>query len=90
MYRSRNSGQSMKKYLCGVSFQHELNECTDIHFYDTLEELKEKGKCWEECGVVEIEFDEVPEKYTSKKWVIAQNLFGKGIGVKLDKGKDEE
>lgn len=69
----------IKKYLCGVSFQHELGECDDIHFYSSLEELKEKSKCWEECGAVEIEFEHIPAKYVSHKWVIEQDLSYKKI-----------
>jgi hypothetical protein len=67
----------MKLYLCGVSFQHELGECSDIHFYDSLDELKQKSKCYAECGVVELDVDDKndPETYNSFKWVVKQNLF---------------
>lgn len=69
----------MVKCLCGVSYQYEIGECDDIHYYDTLEELKEKSKCWNECGVVRIEFDnpDMPDNYDkikSKEWVVKQNM----------------
>ena len=66
----------MKKYMCGISFQHELGYTDEITIEDSLEELKEKHKCYSECGVVEIEieFESHPENYTSHKWVVEQNL----------------
>lgn len=70
----------MKKFLCGVAFRHELGECDDIHFYDTLEELKEKSKCWTECGAVEIEFETKPEEYTSHAWVLPEDMNWGKIG----------
>ena len=79
----------MKKYLCGVSFQFEVGECDDIHFYDSIKELKKKGKCWKQCGIVEIEFDG-PGNPTdrgyikSHKWVKEQDMNWGGKKVKPD------
>jgi hypothetical protein len=64
----------MTKYLCGVTFQHELGETDEIGIYDSVEELKADGKCWEQCGIVEIEFESIPEAYTSHKWIVEQNM----------------
>lgn len=68
----------VRKYICGVSWQHELGECL-INVYDSLELLKEKSKCWEQCGVVEIEFvgptyPETREEVVAHKWVVDQNM----------------
>ena len=66
----------MKKYLCGIAFQHELGETDEIDIYDTLEEMKSSHKCWHSCGIVEIEieFESHPENYTYHTWVVKQNM----------------
>lgn len=65
-----------KKYLCGIAFQHELGETSEINIYDSLEELKKGHICWEECGIVEIEIkdDKQPEDYSSSTWIVKQDL----------------
>jgi hypothetical protein len=61
-------------YTCGVKWQHEIGEAGDIEgrmpFYSSIEELKEKCGCWAECGIVEINLEEV-------RWVEPQGLFEK-------------
>lgn len=64
----------MKKYVCGITFQHELGFTDEISVYDSLEELKEKHPCYEDCGIVEIETEGVSEKYTLHEWVVEQDL----------------
>jgi isopentenyldiphosphate isomerase len=75
----------MKKFVCGVTFQHEIGEtdCTGF-FYDTLDAIKEQTSCWEQCGIVEVEFDgpndpETLEEIKSFKWVEPQDM---GWGTK--------
>lgn len=70
----------MKKYLCGVTFQHELGETDDIGIYDSIDQLKEKSKCYVECGIVEIEFVTKPENYTAHTWILEQNFDWNKIG----------
>jgi hypothetical protein len=66
----------IKKYICGVDFQYELGYASDIHFYDSLEELMEKSKCWEECGIVELKIadERIPEVYSSRVWIKEMDL----------------
>lgn len=63
----------MKKfYCCGVDWQHELGEASDLEgkmpLYSTVKQLKEERSCWKECGIVEIHLE-------LGKWVKKQNLF---------------
>lgn len=62
-----------RHYLCGVDFQHEMDEGL-ADFYDSVEELKEKKKCWKQCGIVEIFLDESAEMI-SYKWIEKQALW---------------
>lgn len=59
-----------KLYACGVDWQHEIGEAPDLEgkmpLYSSVEELKRKRTCWDECGIVEIEL-----KVT--KWVLKQD-----------------
>lgn len=67
----------IKKYLCGISFQHELGQVSisDIsELSDSVEELKEKHAMWKECGIVEIETEGNPEDFVSYKWIVEQDL----------------
>jgi hypothetical protein len=65
----------MRKYLCGVDFQHELEEGR-ADLYDTVAKVKRNKPCWKECGIVEINFkeDDDPEFYTNFKWLVKQDL----------------
>ena len=63
----------MKKYLCGVTYEWELGETSDIVVHDTLEDIK-KTKCWKSCGIVEVELlvDDKLDNYediVSHKWI---------------------
>lgn len=63
----------LKKYLCGVDYQHELEEgCANL--YDSIEELKNDKLCWGECGIVMLELDESGNE-VSHKWIVEQDLF---------------
>jgi len=69
----------MKKYLCGVAFDTELGYTDEIGFYDSVDILKEDRECWEECGIVEVEFDGPNnpgsmEDIKAYKWVVEQNM----------------
>ena len=57
-------------YMCGASFQHDLNEYNGRHcrIYGNLEALKANESCWKECGIVMVELREVG-------WVEEQDLF---------------
>lgn len=81
----------MKKYyLCGISFQHELGETDEIGIYDSIEELKSKHYCWEECGIVElnVENDNDPKDWKSFIWIVPQNL--KWGNIKTDQEANRE
>jgi hypothetical protein len=80
----------MKYYLCGIAFQSELGETDEIGIYSSLEELKSKHECWESCGIVEIESDGKPEKYTSHVWVVPQDLKFNSKRDYLDPGTEED
>lgn len=59
-------------YCCGVDWQHEIGEAPDLEgkipLYSSIEKLKAKRTCWEECGILEIELK-------PKKWIVKQDLF---------------
>jgi hypothetical protein len=64
----------MKKlYACGVDWQHEIGEASDLEgkmpLYSSVEVLKKSRKCWQECGIVELEI-------SLKGWVEPQDLSG--------------
>ena len=60
-------------YSCGVDWQHEIGEASDLEgkmpLYSSIKALKKARQCWEECGIVELELK-------LKTWVEPQNLFG--------------
>lgn len=59
-------------YCCGVDYQHEINEAPDLEgrmpLYSSVEELKSKRTCWDECGILRLELKPI-------EWVEPQNLF---------------
>lgn len=61
------STKTKKSYICGVDWQHEVEECNDVKLYSTVNALKKDRKCWKECGIVELEIK-------VKKWIEPQNL----------------
>jgi hypothetical protein len=67
----------MKKYLCGVDYQHEMEEGL-ADFYDSIEKLKQEKRCWPQCGIVEIDLDR-DGKEIGYKWIVKQDLFPKKI-----------
>lgn len=79
-----------KKYLCGVTFQHELGE-TEVTLFDLVEDLKNNYGCWERCGIVEIEIEDEdsPELYTSHKWIVEQDMKWGNSSKQDPKGKTE-
>lgn len=48
---------SIKGYICGTDITDVNLGATDVVIYPSIEELKKKRSCWEECGIVEIELD---------------------------------
>lgn len=40
-------------YACATDWDHEIGETT-TQLYHSVDELKERRKCWESCGIVEI------------------------------------
>jgi hypothetical protein len=67
-------GTTMKTmYCCGVDWTHEIGEAPDLEgripLYSSIEELKAKRTCWEECGIVEVKLELVrvvePDKIMS-------------------------
>jgi len=80
----------MTKYICGVDFQHELEH--GAHFYNSLEGLKNSSQCWEECGIVRVEFDgpDYPKsrkEIKSYEWIVEQNLFRKDPKANKESGQ---
>lgn len=59
-------------YACGVDWQHEIGEASDLEgkqtMYSSIEELKAKSPCWDSCGIVEIKLGLV-------RWVHPQDLW---------------
>jgi hypothetical protein len=45
-----------RHFVCGVDFEAELDHTLD--FFNSIDELKAKKKCWPECGIVEVILDE--------------------------------
>ena len=58
-------------YACGVDWQHEFGEASDIegcyNLYSSIENLKKDKKCYNECGIVELNLSIV-------KWIEPQNF----------------
>ena len=46
---------SVKGYICGTDIAEVHMGATDVIIYPSAAALKKKRKCWEECGIVEIE-----------------------------------
>lgn len=64
--------QFTTKYLCGVDFQHEMDEgCASL--FDDLTELKACRACWPMCGIVEIKLD-AQGRVVAHKWLEEQAL----------------
>jgi len=60
-------------YICGVDWQQE--PFCGIRTYKSIEEIKEKSRCWEECGIVEVRIDHSGNIYHT--WVEPQNFGSK-------------
>jgi hypothetical protein len=60
-------------YVCGIDFQHEMDG-NFADFYDTIEDLKrDKSRCWQQCGIVELELGDRGE-ILNHKWIVEQDL----------------
>jgi hypothetical protein len=42
-------------FMCRTDFEHELTYVACTTIYADLEDVKCFRKCWEECGIVEVE-----------------------------------
>lgn len=42
-------------YMCNTTFENELG-FTPVMVFPTVEALKKSSPCWEECGIVAVEF----------------------------------
>lgn len=60
-------------YICGVDWQHD--PISQIRFYPTIEELKEKRTCWSECGIVKVLVSN--EGVVFREWVEPQQFGNK-------------
>lgn len=60
-------------YMCGVSYQHELDEdnAHEVELFGSIRALKKKMKCTHECGIVKV-------KVTLQKWERVQDLTKAG------------
>jgi hypothetical protein len=58
--------EKMTVFMCRVDYKYDLLN-GEVYIYPSLEELKEKRKCVDECGIVELElsFVRIVEKGTS-------------------------
>lgn len=62
------------KYICGVDYQHEMEE-GKADLFDSAQELMTAKRCWKQCGIVRILLDQ-EGNVARHKWVVAQDLFG--------------
>jgi hypothetical protein len=47
---------SVTGYMCAIDWEHEIgNAPKGSAIYPSIEALKRKHDCWEECGIVEVE-----------------------------------
>lgn len=53
-------GHTATGYMCLTAFEHELEgDCNGTKVYPSLEALREKHKCLDQCGIVEVEVKSV-------------------------------
>lgn len=62
--------RKVKVYVCGVDWQHEIGEASDVKMYASVADLKRSRTCWKSCGIVELEVK-------LSKWIEPQDLFRK-------------
>jgi hypothetical protein len=67
--KKRKSKDFRIGYMCGVSFQHDLDPDNkhQSEIFGNVKALKEKMTCSEECGIVKV-------KVTLQEWVSLQDL----------------
>ena len=51
-----------------------FGKLTALKFIKASGDTKGKWLCKCECGIVKIEFDSIPEAYTSHEWIAEQNM----------------
>ncbi len=60
---------TVKGYMCAVDWQYEIGAASGGNIvHPSIEDLKEKRRCWRRCGIVEVEV-----KFS--RWVEAQNIM---------------
>jgi hypothetical protein len=59
-------------YICATDWDWEVGEAIDLEgkmpLYSDLEHLKKERKCWESCGVLEIQLTVIKQINHSKPW----------------------
>lgn len=67
--KKRKKKESKIGYMCGVNYQHELDDDNAHHveLFGSLSALKKKMKCTSECGIVKV-------KVVLEEWVTPQNF----------------
>lgn len=52
-----------KFYMCPTDYDFEIGEAPDLEgkfpIYSSVEELKARRSCWDECGIIEVEIKKV-------------------------------
>lgn len=58
-YEKGKKGAALIKktgYMCKTDYEYELeNAAGGVEIYSSVEDLKKHKKCWEDCGIVEVE-----------------------------------
>jgi hypothetical protein len=60
--------RTIKGYICNTGWDFELGEALSVEVYSSIEALKEESKCWETCGITEIEIKFSKQISPSKRW----------------------
>lgn len=63
--------KTKKVYLCATDWTWEVGEemaNPNVVVYPSVESLKKHRKCWETCGIVEIEMVETKTITKAKRW----------------------
>lgn len=59
------NGETQIGYMCGVAFQHDIEQ--DAEIFGSIEALLEKKQCTNQCGIVKVEVKVI-------EWVQEQSL----------------
>ena len=71
MSGSNEMDRRVRSFMCGVDWQYHLDaDALGTTLYPDEESLRDRRKCIDECGIVEVEVRLI-------RWVRPQNLFGR-------------